>query len=82
MAIKIYDNGGKTADRYTAINTNRRVRGQFGMYEAIGFNAYPFHPQGYGQHTIAEPGRHLGKRVKLDELPADAARFVCSFAKE
>lgn len=31
MAIKIYDNGGKTADRYTAINTKRPMRGQPGV---------------------------------------------------
>lgn len=78
--IRIYDNGGKTIDRYTALDTRRPERN--GCYAAIGFNAAPFHPQGFGQHTTATPGAHLGRRVNLVDLPPDAARFVLQFAEE
>jgi hypothetical protein len=79
-SIRIYDNGGKTADRYTAIDMARTE--SRGCYAAIGFNDCPFHPQGFGQHTSAMPGAHLGRRIDLDALPADARRFVEQFAAE
>jgi hypothetical protein len=79
--IRIYDNGGKSFDRYTAIDIDRPER-QVNMFSAIGFSADPFHPQGFGQHTSAMPGRHLGKRVKLADLPPDARKFVEQFTAE
>jgi len=75
MTIRIYDNGGKTYDRYTAIFMDRPERGA-GIYEALGFNDNPFHPLGFGQHTSAMPGRHLGKRIALEALPDKARQFV------
>lgn len=76
--IRIYDNGGKTYDRYTAVFMNQPVshhtRGE--TFMALGFNENPFHPLGYGQHCSALPGRHLGKRIKLDDLPPKARQFV------
>ena len=82
--VRLYDNGGATNDRYTAVFMDRPERAQYAgfgrplkrLYEALGFNAAPFHPLGFGQHTSAEPGRHLGKRVELADLPEDAQKFV------
>lgn len=87
QTIRIYDNGGRSADRYTAIDMSRRelVTRQYSstwMYCAIAFNSEPFHPQGFGQHVHSQPGRHLGKRIELDQLPAEARRFVEQFEKE
>ena len=73
--IKCYDNGGKTADRYTVIFMDRKERGQ-DTYEAIGMNQVPYHPQGIGMFCSAMPGRHLGKRVDLETLPNDCQRLV------
>ncbi len=73
--LRIYDNGGKTIDRYTAVFMDRPER-QPHQYEALGFNACPFHPQGFGQHVPATPGRHLGKRITLESLPEQARQFV------
>ena len=78
--IRIYDNGGRTYDRYTAIDMNR-PEGR-GTYAAIGSSEFPFHPQGFGQHTSAMPGRHLGRRVTLADLPEQARQFVSQFAAE
>lgn len=56
--VRCYDNGGKTADRYTVVYTGKyrtigskrggeRVNGGF---QYVGMSALPFHPQGFGQH--------------------------------
>lgn len=77
--LRCYDNGGKTADRYTVMPPRsawRMYRADRGTWDAIGASAEPFHPQGFGQHTTAQPGRHLGRRVPLESLPADVQRFA------
>jgi hypothetical protein len=79
--IRIYDNGGATADRYTAIDMDRPT-GDPGLFEAVGFDDNPFHPQGFGQHTSAMPGAHLGKRISVIELPEPAQKFVEQFEQE
>ena len=80
-ALRCYDNGGKTADRYTIVPPRwaRRQHGQgFGAHgwPCISADESPFQPQGIGQHTSCQPGPHLGKRIHWDELPADVQRFA------
>ena len=72
--IRIYDNGGKTIDRYTVVYMDCPEGG--GLYGARGMNAHPFHPQGFGQYCAAMPGRHLGLRITFEELPRDCQRAV------
>lgn len=79
--IKIYDNGGKTLDRYTLVFLNRPNDRYSDFYknknyEALGFSENPYHPCGFGQHTSAQCGRHLGKLIKLDDLPEKAKKFA------
>lgn len=76
--MKIYDNGGKTFDRYTAVFEDRPYTRNMRdpRVEALAFSENPFHPQGFGQHTSAMPGRHLGKRIELKDLPPKARQFV------
>lgn len=89
--IRIWDNGGSekengTFDRYTVVfhkKSFRDDRGAYFMY--IGMSENPFHPQGFGQHgEIEDPkgGRHLGKRIKFDQLPPDCQSLVLSDYKE
>jgi hypothetical protein len=73
--IRIYDNGGQTADRFTVVYMDRPER-RPRMFEAVGMDARPFHPQGIGQHTTATPGRHLGRRIAFEALPADCQKVV------
>ena len=73
--IRIYDNGGKTADRYTVVYMDEPERTP-GTFACVGMSANPFHPQGFGQHSQAMPGRHLGRRITLADLPADCRRLV------
>ncbi|QBP14412.1 hypothetical protein DDF84_032345 (plasmid) [Cupriavidus metallidurans] len=70
--VRLYDNGGKTLDRYTAVYLFDRER--TGMYGARGMNESPFH--GIGAYCSAAPGRHLGRRVSLADLPSDCQRLV------
>jgi hypothetical protein len=42
----------------------------------VGMSSNPFHPQGFGQHCSAMPGKHLGKRVPLASLPPDCQALV------
>jgi hypothetical protein len=77
---RIYDNGGATQDRYTAVFLNDPQspyanRDQM-IYAAIGFDETPFSPLGFGQHTTARLGNHLGKRIAIRDLPEDARKFV------
>jgi hypothetical protein len=77
MKIRCYDNGGKTMDRYTVIFMDS-PEALAGHFACLAMNHEPFHPQGFGQHSAAIPGRHLGKRIKFEELPADCQRLVRS----
>jgi hypothetical protein len=75
--LGVYDNGGKTLDRYTVVYDI--VEGtELGrkLYSCLGMNAAPFHPQGIGMHGTAIRGRHLGKKIKLTDLPEDCQKAV------
>ncbi|MBX3018002.1 MAG: hypothetical protein KF767_08940 [Bdellovibrionaceae bacterium] len=73
--VRIYDNGGKTFDRYTAVYMDQPEY-QPGTFAARGMSTNPFSPQGFGCSCVASPGRHLGKRIKFEELPPDCQRLV------
>lgn len=73
--IRCYDNGGKTADRFTVVYMDHPEHGM-NCFACVGMNAMPFHPQGIGQHSIATPGRHLGRRVAFTALPSDCQKLV------
>jgi hypothetical protein len=73
--IRIYDNGGKTFDRYTVVFMDQ-PEPQPGTFAALGMSHNPFWPQGFCQHCSAMPGRHLGKRIKFEDLPEDCQKLV------
>lgn len=73
--IACYDNGGKTVDRFTVVYLDQPER-SLKTFAAVGMNSAPFHPQGFGQHCTAMPGRHLGKRIPFASLPADCQKLV------
>lgn len=73
-SIRVYDNGGKTLDRYTVVYmTEPEGRG---LYGARGMSENPFDPQGFGQYCAAMPGRHLGRRISFDALPEKCREAV------
>lgn len=73
---RIFDNGGKTFDRYTIL-IGRAI---------FGCSENPTHPQGIGQYCgEMEPERMratyrkscwLGKRVKFDDLPGEVQTYI------
>lgn len=87
--VRCYDNGGETADRYTAVFSKKSDNGWFSYR---GMSEHPYHPQGVGMSgqnqfspvdTIGglwppAIGRrnHLGKRILFSDLPADCQRPV------
>ena len=78
--LRMYDNGGKTFDRYTCIpprwaHQHRERRSHF-VFETIGASELPYHPQGFGMCVSAEPGPHLGKRIHWDQLPPQVQQFA------
>ena len=77
--LRCYDNGGRSADRYTIIPprwaADYRERDRL-LWTALTANAEPFHPQGIGMTVTAMPGAHLGRRVRWAELPADVQKFA------
>ena len=73
--IRCYDNGGETFDRYTVVYIDFPER-RPNTFESVGMSANPFHPQGFGQHSAAMPGKHLGKRIAFASLPDDCRKLV------
>uniref|UniRef100_A0A6M3LRA1 Uncharacterized protein n=1 Tax=viral metagenome TaxID=1070528 RepID=A0A6M3LRA1_9ZZZZ len=73
MILKVWDNGGKTMDRYTV-----RIRNEY-----YGMNEYPYSPQGFcqyvGSYGGVKEGRHLGRlltRIEFKTLPADVRKAI------
>lgn len=68
--LKIYDNGGKTADRYAIIFKDWRYWNGDRLFQCLGLSENPTHPQ-YGVSLWGEAilGRHLGKVIQWENLP-------------
>ncbi len=73
--IRCYDNGGKTLDRYTVVYMDFPEQ-QRGFFLSLGMSEDPTHPQGFGQHTTAMMGSHLGRRVPFQTLPERCRRVI------
>jgi hypothetical protein len=75
--IRCYDNGGKTFDRYTVIYMDEpEPNAGRNLFASVGMSENPFHPQGFGQHCAAMPGKHLGKRISFYQLPDKCRKLV------
>lgn len=69
----IYDNGGKTIDRYTVLTEPFH----FGKScECLGMSSDPTHPQGFSQWSDCFDGPHLGKMIKFDDLPINVQEHL------
>jgi hypothetical protein len=71
--VKVYDNGGKTIDRYTVAYMAQPEPFCVSM---LAMNDSPFWPQGFCQHCGGKPGPHLGKRIPFASLPEDCQKAV------
>lgn len=74
--IEVYDAGDDGVyDRYTVVFLKEPER-QEDMFACVGMSEHPFHPQGFGQHSTAMRGPHLGKVISFDQLPPDCQKLV------
>ena len=109
--VRCYDAAGKheagqqpAFDQFTVVFTGRyrnhhgnNFHGRPGQFEYVAMSAFPFHPQGIGQHGSSDRqidvnpsgfapamGRrcHLGKRIPFSELPPDCRKLVLRDYKE
>jgi len=71
---KIFDNGGKTIDRYTLLTEPFH----FGKScNAFGFSDDPLSPQGFNQFCgDVFDGADIGKEISFDDLPDDVQTAV------
>lgn len=90
--VRIYDNGGATFDRYTAVFTGRYRKSTRDDFFVRGMSADPYHPQGFGisegypylidarKGWAPAVGRkcHLGTRIRFEDLPEPCRRSVVS----
>ena len=72
----VWDNGGETFDRYTVVYGGRGAIERNGRRMARCMSENPCHPQGFGQMDYGAPGPHLGKKIKLQNLPAECRELV------
>jgi hypothetical protein len=78
---RVYDNGGETIDRFTLVfETFSRGCDVYCCrclspycYETymVGSSPNPSHPQGFWQHTTGIEGDHLGKEIRVSDLPEE-----------
>lgn len=80
--LRCYDNGGKTADRYT-VYFLALPRERDGTVQCRGMSAHPCHPQGFGLWCSGHLGRHNGRRIAFSALPVDCQRLIlCDLARD
>lgn len=74
---RIYDNNGKTFDRYTIVLKDRSM---------FGASENPFSPLGFGQYCgelpIHRNYNFLGKKIKFADLPEDVQKYVKQLVKD
>jgi hypothetical protein len=63
----IWDNGGKSIDRYTIVYKDG---------DMLGLSEKPEHPQGFSQFTSGDEGPHLGKKIKWENLPEHLKKHI------
>ena len=69
-------------DPYTVVYTGHYTHKTGHSHWYVGMSAKPFHPQGIGMHgesdtQIDYPSyKHLGKKIKFDDLPEDCQTLV------
>ena len=77
--LAVYDNGGKSADRYTVLyGAPIWAPGEYqnGLLPARAMSSEPCSAQGVGLFVEAMRGPHLGKKIEWASLPEPCKRLV------
>ena len=72
-SVRVYDYGDSVADRYTVIVVGKDWEASPGLKPSLGISE--------GGHAVsmwgeAKEGKHLGKRVKWEDLSAETRRHI------
>lgn len=73
--VSVYDNGGKTVDRYTVSIDGEKWNENF----VYGMNDIPFHPAfGFSQFVgeNLQPNKNWGKKIRLVDLNKDVLKAI------
>jgi len=81
---KVYDNGGKTLDRYTITFDlfDEKTRkwepwiSHQNFLTCLGLSGGEMNYFGFSQFSSCTPGRHLGKLVKFENLPENVQEHI------
>ena len=86
--IRVYDNGGRSMDRYSVLfedmedpDRGGNVR-PYGPRQSLGLSESPGSPQGVSMWGSATPGPWLGRRLYFAELPLNVQQHVIARATE
>lgn len=73
--IRVYDNGGKTLDRYTVVidGEDWDADASPGMKSMLGLNNGG---RGFSQFTEGQEGRHLGAGIAFQRLDAETQQHI------
>lgn len=71
----IYDNGGKTWDRYTVIPEPLQTEMK-DVVLCLGLSDDPTTAVGYSQWGACKIGKHLGRKIKLENLPEHVQKHI------
>lgn len=76
--LACYDNGGKSADRYTVLYGAPLWDETYGRdVPARAMSAHPTHPQGVGLFVqVPAWSRHYGRKIRFQDLPPDCRALV------
>lgn len=84
LNIKVYDNGGRTIDRYTVIYVDEVEDNGMGQRLPFGvfMSADPTHPQGVFMHEQIEDSPRLGTVIPFASLPTKCQKSVLEDVEE
>lgn len=75
----VYDNP-KFIDRYTVYFKGKgSLDHSQGLRSCLAMNDAPFHPQGFCQSSHGQVGKHNGKQIPFESLPADCQKAVTQY---
>lgn len=80
MKIKaIYDNGGKTLDRYTIVTNVKTVKPSGTYYDCICSSEHGLGVFMWGDCML---GKHLGNKIKLEDLDETLQKMIENALKD
>lgn len=68
----IWDNGGKSQDRYTVVLNEKSGT----LFDCLCLDDQPTHPLGFSQFSTCQEGNHLGARISWDQLPENVRKHA------